>query len=170
MVVLVLARYQAKASYPRSCCRTNEALLPTRYCKHIVRGRCVLVCRLFLYSFDSATDSSGGAWLARANLEHTTLYKGTGGVLVKLRLPVFKCNILFHRKRFGNNNVILSDIRKPPSHIFHSGEWYKTCRHKITSLTGPQGHWPMYPTSLTWPQGHWPMYQTSHHRSDLGSV
>ncbi|XP_052379308.1 L-threonine dehydrogenase [Oncorhynchus keta] len=25
------------------------------------------------------------------------------------------------RKRFGNNNVILSDIRKPPSHIFHSG-------------------------------------------------
>uniref|UniRef100_A0A4W5JM94 Uncharacterized protein n=1 Tax=Hucho hucho TaxID=62062 RepID=A0A4W5JM94_9TELE len=26
------------------------------------------------------------------------------------------------RKRFGNNNVILSDIRKPPSHVFHSGE------------------------------------------------
>ncbi|KAG7258221.1 hypothetical protein CRUP_036170 [Coryphaenoides rupestris] len=25
------------------------------------------------------------------------------------------------RKRFGNNNVILSDIRKPPSHVFHSG-------------------------------------------------
>ncbi|XP_041105822.1 L-threonine 3-dehydrogenase, mitochondrial-like isoform X3 [Polyodon spathula] len=25
------------------------------------------------------------------------------------------------RKRFGNNNVILSDIRKPPNHIFHSG-------------------------------------------------
>uniref|UniRef100_A0AAY5L2S9 L-threonine 3-dehydrogenase, mitochondrial n=1 Tax=Esox lucius TaxID=8010 RepID=A0AAY5L2S9_ESOLU len=24
-------------------------------------------------------------------------------------------------KRFGNNNVILSDIRKPPSHVFHSG-------------------------------------------------
>uniref|UniRef100_A0A8C8FJ50 L-threonine 3-dehydrogenase, mitochondrial n=1 Tax=Oncorhynchus tshawytscha TaxID=74940 RepID=A0A8C8FJ50_ONCTS len=44
----------------------------------------------------------------------------TGG-LVELHHPVFKCNILFHRKRFGNNNVILSDIRKPPSHIFHSG-------------------------------------------------
>ncbi|XP_061098982.1 L-threonine dehydrogenase isoform X2 [Conger conger] len=25
------------------------------------------------------------------------------------------------RRRFGNNNVILSDIRKPPSHVFHSG-------------------------------------------------
>ncbi|KAG5846391.1 hypothetical protein ANANG_G00114450 [Anguilla anguilla] len=25
------------------------------------------------------------------------------------------------RKRFGNNSVILSDIRKPPSHVFHSG-------------------------------------------------
>uniref|UniRef100_A0AAY5EYE9 L-threonine 3-dehydrogenase, mitochondrial n=1 Tax=Electrophorus electricus TaxID=8005 RepID=A0AAY5EYE9_ELEEL len=26
-----------------------------------------------------------------------------------------------HRKRFGKNNVILSDIRKPSSHVFHSG-------------------------------------------------
>lgn len=25
------------------------------------------------------------------------------------------------RKRYGNNNVILSDIRKPPDHVFHSG-------------------------------------------------
>ncbi|XP_023117286.2 L-threonine 3-dehydrogenase, mitochondrial-like [Amphiprion ocellaris] len=25
------------------------------------------------------------------------------------------------RRRFGKNNVILSDIRKPPSHIYHSG-------------------------------------------------
>lgn len=28
---------------------------------------------------------------------------------------------LFHRKRFGKYNVILSDIRKPPSNVFHSG-------------------------------------------------
>ncbi|KAM6906608.1 L-threonine dehydrogenase isoform 1-T1 [Lycodopsis pacificus] len=37
---------------------------------------------------------------------------------------VFKlCNndFLLHRKRFGKNNVILSDIRKPPSNVFHSG-------------------------------------------------
>ena len=44
--VLVLARYQAKAGYPRSCGQTNYALLPTQYCKHIVRGRRLLVCRL----------------------------------------------------------------------------------------------------------------------------
>ena len=72
LVVLVLARYQAKASYPRSCGLTNNALLPTRYCKHIVHGRYT-----FLFSFDSATDSSGGAWFARANSEHTTFYNRT---------------------------------------------------------------------------------------------
>lgn len=33
-------------------------------------------------------------------------------------LPPFLSN----RKRFGKNNVILSDIRKPPSNVFHSGE------------------------------------------------
>lgn len=26
------------------------------------------------------------------------------------------------RKRFGKDSVILSDIRKPPDHIFHSGK------------------------------------------------
>lgn len=39
--------------------------------------------------------------------------------------PLYKlCNIVFllRRKRFGKNNVILSDIRKPPSNVFHSGE------------------------------------------------
>ncbi|KPP76090.1 L-threonine 3-dehydrogenase, mitochondrial-like [Scleropages formosus] len=35
------------------------------------------------------------------------------------QLGVGLANLL--RKRFGNNNVILSDIRKPPSHVFHSG-------------------------------------------------
>ncbi len=29
--------------------------------------------------------------------------------------------LLSHRMRFGKNNVILSDIRKPPSNVFHSG-------------------------------------------------
>lgn len=27
-----------------------------------------------------------------------------------------------YRKRFGKDNVILSDIRKPPAHVFHSGK------------------------------------------------
>ena len=43
LVVLVLARYQAKASYPIRCGQTQ-------FGKHIVRGRCL---QTFLYSFDS---------------------------------------------------------------------------------------------------------------------
>ncbi|XP_041044457.1 L-threonine dehydrogenase [Carcharodon carcharias] len=35
------------------------------------------------------------------------------------QLGVGLANLL--RKRFGKNNVILSDIRKPPDHVFHSG-------------------------------------------------
>ncbi|XP_067880210.1 L-threonine dehydrogenase [Heterodontus francisci] len=35
------------------------------------------------------------------------------------QLGVGLSNLL--RKRFGKNNVILSDIRKPPDHVFHSG-------------------------------------------------
>ncbi|XP_075411812.1 L-threonine 3-dehydrogenase, mitochondrial [Tenrec ecaudatus] len=35
------------------------------------------------------------------------------------QLGVGLANLL--RKRFGKDNVILSDIRKPPNHIFHSG-------------------------------------------------
>ena len=65
------------ANYTGSCSRTNNALLPTRYYKHIVCGRCLLVCRLFLYSVESATDGSGGTWLARANSEHPTYYNRT---------------------------------------------------------------------------------------------
>ena len=56
----MLARYQAKASYPSSCGRTNYALLPMRYCKHIVPvlGWVEFVyLQTFLYSFDSATVS-----------------------------------------------------------------------------------------------------------------
>ncbi|KAL4630506.1 L-threonine 3-dehydrogenase, mitochondrial-like [Arapaima gigas] len=33
----------------------------------------------------------------------------------------FSLDVVSCRKQFGNNNVILSDIRKPPSHVFHSG-------------------------------------------------
>ncbi|XP_010590840.2 inactive L-threonine 3-dehydrogenase, mitochondrial-like [Loxodonta africana] len=36
----------------------------------------------------------------------------------------------FLRKRFGKDNVILSDIMKPPSHIFHSGPFiYSSILH-----------------------------------------
>ena len=41
-----------------------------------VVGIC-LFADVFLYSIDSATDISGGAWLARANSEHTTFYNRT---------------------------------------------------------------------------------------------
>lgn len=27
-----------------------------------------------------------------------------------------------YRKQFGKDNVILSDIKKPPAHVFHSGK------------------------------------------------
>ena len=67
-VVLVLAKHQ------RSCGGTNNALLPRRYCKYIVRGRCL---QIFLHSVDNATDSSGGAWLASPNSSHTTFYNRT---------------------------------------------------------------------------------------------
>lgn len=43
-------------------------------------------------------------------------------------LPFF----LFYRKRFGKNNVILSDIRKPPSNVFHSGE---SCNRTLSQPT-----------------------------------
>lgn len=31
--------------------------------------------------------------------------------------------VFLHRKRFGKNNVILSDIRKPADNVFYSGKW-----------------------------------------------
>lgn len=45
------------------------------------------------------------------------------------------CNICFllNRKRFGKNNVILSDIRKPPSNVFHSGK-YTVCYLKYSFM------------------------------------
>uniref|UniRef100_A0A9J8C9M3 L-threonine 3-dehydrogenase, mitochondrial n=1 Tax=Cyprinus carpio carpio TaxID=630221 RepID=A0A9J8C9M3_CYPCA len=42
-------------------------------------------------------------------------------VLHKNVFYIIKLYLLTHRKRFGKNNVILSDIRKPPSNVFHSG-------------------------------------------------
>ena len=54
----------------------NLVYSPTRYCKNIVRGRWpVCAClQTFLYNFDSATDRSDGAWLARSNSAHTAFY------------------------------------------------------------------------------------------------
>lgn len=46
-------------------------------------------------------------------------------------LKMYNAGFPFHRKRFGKYNVILSDIRKPPSSVFHSGK-----SHDDTSLLG----------------------------------
>ena len=59
----MLAYYQLKLATPEVV--VEQIML------YYQRG---IVCRLFLYSIDSVTDSSGGVWLARANSEHTTLY------------------------------------------------------------------------------------------------
>nr|AAH58860.1 L-threonine dehydrogenase [Mus musculus] len=54
------------------------------------------------------------------------------------QLGVGLANLL--RKRFGKNNVILSDIRKPPAHVFHSGPFvyanildYKSLREIVVN-------------------------------------
>ena len=47
----------------------------------------------FFVQLDSATYSSGGAWFARANSEHTTFYNRT--VLFDLQRPKW-CSILCH--------------------------------------------------------------------------
>lgn len=48
-----------------------------------------------------------------------------------VHINLYNIGFLFHRKRFGKNNVILSDIRKPPSNVFHSGESHILCCVKI---------------------------------------
>lgn len=54
------------------------------------------------------------------------------------QLGVGLANLL--RKRFGKDNVILSDIRKPPAHVFHSGPFvyanildYKSLREIVVN-------------------------------------
>ncbi|XP_053434520.1 L-threonine 3-dehydrogenase, mitochondrial [Nycticebus coucang] len=54
------------------------------------------------------------------------------------QLGVGLANLL--RKRFGKDNVILSDIRKPPNHVFHSGPFiysdildYKSLREIVVN-------------------------------------
>lgn len=49
----------------------------------------------------------------------------------------YNTDFLLLRKRFGKNNVILSDIRKPPSNVFHSGESTHT---RVTEQSLDSGH------------------------------
>lgn len=41
--------------------------------------------------------------------------------------------LMFHllRRRFGKDNVILSDIRKPPNHVYHNGVYTYIYTHLI---------------------------------------
>lgn len=43
--------------------------------------------------------------------------------------------VFFYRKRFGKNNVILSDIRKPADHVFYSGKCLGEQIEKYTDFT-----------------------------------
>ena len=65
------------------------------------------VCFLqtFLYSFDSATDSSGGAWLAHANSAYTRFYNR-----IVLLFSVFFTYICFDTQRPKRPSMCLTLI------------------------------------------------------------